>query len=282
MNATGHMLVTRIAWDEMTPSTRQAVELLTADPNNPITGKPTTELDNDVFTASTWMDDIKPSLRTRHYIDIPLNGNGAFPEGPNSLTYIKDRIRILKDPKASKDEKAEALRVTMHLVGDIHQPLHDCDNDDHGGNSFALNGQNELHQLWDSGGNQWKRIERPLQEKGREKLAELAAGIEKAYPLAEYRFRASDLNPDDWAREGYAIDKKDVYDGVHRYHAASESYLEKARQDMNLQAALGGYRLANLLNGIFEKSPVVPASVSAAAAMPAPLPASDKGPIAII
>ena len=45
---------------------------------------------------------------------------------------------ILRDKHAPASERATALRYIIHFVGDIHQPLHDSDNDDQGGNCTAI------------------------------------------------------------------------------------------------------------------------------------------------
>ena len=55
----------------------------------------------------------------------------------------------------------------------------------------------------------------------------------------------------DGSREGCQVSKDDVYEGVTQGQAPSPEYTERARNDMNREAALGGYRLANLLNDIF-------------------------------
>ena len=40
----------------------------------------------------------------------------------------------MADPQALPRERNEALKWVVHLVGDLHQPLHAADNDDRGGN----------------------------------------------------------------------------------------------------------------------------------------------------
>lgn len=251
MNATGHMLVARIAWDKMTPAARAAVKTLTSDPNDPTTGSPTTNQDNDELTAADWMDDIRPVDKEFHFTDVPLNGNGTIPAGPNSITFLNQQIAILKDPKVPQDNKAEALRFTMHLIGDTHQPLHDSDNNDHGGNGFSLGGKKNLHSFWDAGGDQWSSIPRPLTDDGRAKLTQMATAIENQFPLEKMADKAAETNPADWVHEGWEMAKSDCYTGITQGQAPSAEYTAKARQDMNMEAALGGYRLANLVNSIF-------------------------------
>lgn len=247
MNATGHCLVARIAWDYLTPTARAAVTELVADPNNPTTGKPTSDQDNDVFNYTTYMDNIRPTLKDLHFVNVNINGNGDLPPGDNSITFEQKNTAILKDPNSSKDQKAEALRLDGHLVGDIHMPLHDADNNDHGGNGFKLNGKNNLHSLWDKGGGAWPNGVSEAQ------LTKLATDIEHKYPMEFFGDRVKDLDPVHWAREGWVMAKQDVYVGVTQGQAASPEYIAKCTKDMEMQAALAGYRWATQLNVIFQK-----------------------------
>ena len=61
--------------------------------------------------------------------------------------------QILKDPRGNRERKAEALRFLVHFIGDVHQPLHVADNNDHGGNLTEVRFQgrtSSIHQIWDS------------------------------------------------------------------------------------------------------------------------------------
>lgn len=252
MNALGHMLVARVAWDNLTPTARAAVEKLNSNPHNPGAGQDCTDQDNDVFTAAVWMDDVRPVYKDLHYVNTPVDGDGTIPGGPSSITFLNQNLDVLRDSKASEDQKAEALRITEHLVGDLHMPLHNADNHDHGGNGFKLNGHENLHSFWDCGGKQWSNIKRPLNGPGKDQVAKMAAQLEKQYPLDKYRIDATNLKPEDWSREGWQMTKDDVYTDVTQGQAPSEEYTQRCRTDMNREAALGGYRLAGLLNDIFK------------------------------
>lgn len=257
MNETGHMLVARIAWDRMTPQARKTVEQLTADPNNPGTGTPTSPQDDDVFTAATWMDDIRPVDSKFHFVNTPLNGNGDFPTDENAVTFAQSNIAVLKDAHASKDEKAEALRFVLHLMGDLHQPLHCSDNGDRGGNQFPIQAgrAKNLHAFWDSGGGAWNAIKRPLSPQSQELLTRMASDLEHKYPVEKYQVQAQDVDPAHLAHEGWELARQDCYNGIQRGERPSQEYTARVVDDMGREAALGGYRLANLLNGIFTEPP---------------------------
>jgi hypothetical protein len=55
------------------------------------------------------------------------------PDGQCVIAQTEHFLAVLKDPKADRAAKAEALRFVVHLVGDLHQPLHDEDDHDKGG-----------------------------------------------------------------------------------------------------------------------------------------------------
>jgi hypothetical protein len=61
--------------------------------------------------------------------------------------------RTLRDPAASAVQRGEALRFLVHLVGDVHQPLHVGRRGDDGANNVAVvfNGEaTKLHWVWDA------------------------------------------------------------------------------------------------------------------------------------
>jgi hypothetical protein len=279
MNETGHMLVARIAWDKMTPATQKAVLKLVADPNDPQSGKPTTDQDRDQFTAACYMDDIRPEMSKLHfdnqYIDAHGNKLERQAETPNGVTFFNDNVAILKDAKATQDAKAEALRYVMHLTGDLHQPLHCVDrvtdenpDGDRGGNLFPITWSsnfksNNLHSYWDSAAGEFAFIQRPLDSAGTSKLNSLADLITGQFPSKHFETAAiNDANPQNWADQSLKMAVSDCYVGIEPHAKPSAAYKQKTLDDMNSQTALAGYRMAALFNSIFD-----PASTGAALAM---------------
>src|SRR5262249_4648172 len=114
--------------------------------------------------ASTWADEQKGHVRGSapwHYVDVPLDEpryDAQFSGPDPSKGCIVDKIReftaILGDPARPVEERRVALRFVVHLVGDLHQPLHVGDNGDGGGSDtqvrFFTRGSN-VHRVWDSG-----------------------------------------------------------------------------------------------------------------------------------
>jgi hypothetical protein len=111
--------------------------------------------------ASTWPDEMKsnPSefwQRTAspwHYVTL---GGFTYDEAPpvgDAVTALQRYSAVLRDPNASREDKQLALRFVVHLVGDLHQPLHAGRPGDRGGNDVKVTWfgrPTNLHSVWDS------------------------------------------------------------------------------------------------------------------------------------
>lgn len=111
--------------------------------------------------ASLWPDRIKsdPKLRTKyshlHYISFEKKTNledKKLQSQKHIISALKDFEKVLGTKKSSKEDKRIALRFLIHLMGDLHQPLHVGYRSDKGGNSVNLKWFGEktnLHRVWD-------------------------------------------------------------------------------------------------------------------------------------
>ena len=92
--------------------------------------------------VANWADEYQHDHRETgpwHYIDIPLSDSkiDMAHDCPNRqcvTAHTEHFLSVLKDPNAAPATKAEALKFVIHFVGDLHQPLHDEDDGDKGGN----------------------------------------------------------------------------------------------------------------------------------------------------
>ena len=92
-----------------------------------------------------------------HYVTVP-NGKtyrdvGAPPQG-DAFFAIEKYSKIFRDPSTSKSDKSLAIKFIVHLIGDLHQPLHVGTGLDRGGNNFKVkffNRTSNLHSVWDYG-----------------------------------------------------------------------------------------------------------------------------------
>jgi hypothetical protein len=157
----GHRTVGAIADRLLTPSARVVVlKLLEADADKfgNASGRTTLE------AVSVWADEIRGTPAEHgpwHYDDVPVCGSEPkaryCPDGQCNSEELKRLIGVLADPRASPRERNEALKWVVHLVGDLHQPLHAADNDDRGGNLVPValegvrtRGRENLHRVWDN------------------------------------------------------------------------------------------------------------------------------------
>jgi len=232
-------------------------------------------------TACCWADDVRSNAdREVHYIDIAFSADGTTPQvataSKNIVRTLEDCVAVLKNPRASKTDRATKLRYLLHLVGDIHQPLHAasrCTDEqpggDRGGNDFPVVGAANLHSYWDGGVGLLKTtIARPLTADGVAKIAALKAQCVAALPetvAAVYDRRPSTLITTGghrpplqgadfaaWAQESHELAKSTAYADLEPHDTPSAAYVTNAQRVVRERVALAGYRLAALLNEIFK------------------------------
>jgi hypothetical protein len=280
-NGYGHMVVAAVAYDQLAPATRQrAAALLKLNPDYAtwITTVPKAKRAKTAFVrAATWPDTIKSApgyvndgerptdpnaaanigytdmLQHRywHFVDLPFSPDGTSlvqPSVPNAQTQIAAFRAVLASGTATDALKSYDLVWLLHLVGDIHQPLHATSRftqtqpqGDNGGNLVALCAHpcsNELHAFWDD-------------VLGTSKSA--SAAIQRATTLAPAT--ASKVAIQDelvWAQESLALAQSSVYsapigDGAGPY-TLDGAYKTQAKQLARERIELAGERLAALLN----------------------------------
>src|ERR1041385_9042187 len=152
-NDTGHMMVARIAWDNLSPAARQQmVALVMQAPANsclrelfPQDNRPLAERERQFFiAAATWPDVIRPRdndtrpcrllhHREWHFVDHFWSGTSGSPNDPPHDVNIAiaqinaaERLQLFRNQVGSTvvpvSERAMLLAWILHLVGDIHQP----------------------------------------------------------------------------------------------------------------------------------------------------------------
>ena len=300
MNATGHMILFQMAYNNMTPQVQKRVADLVADPNNPQENNyQTNKLDDDIPTAATYPDVYKADARTHGWDDKgqdhfynqaigdPNYTHGKTPGTPNGITQLAAEKAILANSHASRDDLANALRWTIHLYGDIGaQPAHVVDyynaqfpNGDGGGNKFALSWGGDpkhdasLHALMDSGGahadssgraeNNFKFLGSPIDAGGRAFIEQRAKALQQQFPREKYVTQVSDQDPQHWAKD-LAAQAQQVWSEFKPGEAMSpnDRRLAGIEQTMNQNVAIAAYRLADLCNKAFGTADAVAQSVA--------------------
>ena len=183
-----------------------------------------------------------------HFVDRPFSQDGtALPEipQPNAETRINDFRKVLAS-ESSDELKSYDLSWLLHLVGDVHQPLH-CitritqqkPSGDDGGNGVKLKGSpNNLHSFWDD----------ILGNSNSPKAVQKISDALKAAPANA----AGDLDVKDWINESFGA-KSIVYANppigkTSGPFTPSLTYKKKTGSLATKRIALAGARLANILN----------------------------------
>lgn len=184
------------------------------------------------------------SFKPWHYVNFPFKGR--YETHPKSeqgdiIMGIDTCIKILKDPKSSKDEKSFYLKMLVHFVGDLHQPLHIGMADDKGGNDFQVrwfgSGTN-LHTVWDS----------KMLDSYKMSYTEIAANADV---LSKSEVEAITQGTVlDWMYESRLL-CEDIYKNTSVGKKLSYDYMYKYMDTARFQLQKGGIRLASILNEIF-------------------------------
>jgi len=141
-------VVGALAEDMLTPKAEAQVKALMGSEGGPAT----------LAAVSTWADEIRashPATRPWHYITLQIDDphpDVARADTPNAVTALDKEMAVLADPGAERNAREEALKWVVHLVGDLHQPLHAGEDHDKGGNleQVEVSGRSyALHAVWD-------------------------------------------------------------------------------------------------------------------------------------
>lgn len=234
----GHDVTAFIAEKHLTPTAKAACESI-------LDGK-------SIVYWANWADNAchTPQYeyqKTWHYRNIDAGEDyDKFPRNENGdvTTAIRNQYMVLADTKSSMDEKQLALKLLVHFVGDIHQPMHMGHLSDRGGNSVKVkyfNSDRNLHGIWDSSlvesAHNWTYTEWQDQ-------IDRASKDEEAVII-------SSTDPDDWGKETFAY-ATEIYDKTPEGTNISYDYIAEWTPMIEQQLLKGGLRLAHLLNSLFD------------------------------
>lgn len=245
----GHVLVARLAERYLSPRTKAALAPL-------LDGRRLSDL-------ASWADDWRSfhhETSRWHFVDVPWD-QATYDEGRDCargaciVVALAAQIGKLGSGKTPVEERRRALRFVVHLVGDLHQPLHAIDHDDRGGNQVRAQivmGQGEypyrsmpngnLHSVWDND---------LLDSAHRDQEAYLAVLAHLPAPLA--KLQEGDVR--DWVNEAHALAQDPAYarlppapvDGK-QPRQLDETYVLACRPVAERQIQKAGVRLARILN----------------------------------
>jgi nuclease S1 len=197
---------------------------------------------------ANWMDFIKsdPSfnhMKPWHYASIPdgqTYKQAGTPPEKDIIWAINNFTGQLKSDTLMLDEERFALRCLIHLVGDIHQPLHVGNGEDRGGNDVKIQffwKDSNLHRIWDSG----------MIDGDNLGYTEMAQFIDHNEKGEIEKLQTS--SPLDWANESVAM-RKSVYNTKGAKNL-TYNYVFEHKEDVRRRLKQAGIRLAGLLNDIY-------------------------------
>jgi hypothetical protein len=264
----GHEVTGLIANHYLRPAVRAKVKAI-------LEGDDTGLVAHDIAHEATWADKYRDSDRdtskvryrhTRdwHFVDLELqgmdlnracHGRPRLPAGTDASNGPADDCVIdkidefsteLENPQTGEQERRLALQFLLHLVGDLHQPLHASDDHDEGGNRKIVSAPgipaNTLHHVWDTefvarlGSNETEIAQRLIAKITPAELRQWASG-----------------NASDWAAETYSVAKAHAYGllppaSTRNYYRLPDTYVSDAIAVTEEQLSKAGVRLAFILN----------------------------------
>lgn len=234
----GHDTVCFIAENHLTPATKAAVEKI-------LGGK-------SIVYYANWLDNASHTpeyaySKTWHYKNIDADEtfeSASLHENGDIVRAIRGQVEVLRDSNTTDQQKSDALKMVIHFLGDIHQPMHMGHRSDLGGNRWTVKffkSSTNLHTVWDSrlpeSAHKWSYTEWQQQ-------------IDRATPEKEAEILA-DGTPEKWGKECYEI-AKEIYNTTPQEENLSYDYIAKWTPVIEEQFLKGGLRLADLLNSIYD------------------------------
>ena len=233
--ATGHRVVGLIAERHLTKKAKRNIER--------VLGRET------LAEVSNFMDFIKSDATYRHmspwhYATIPDDQSYdevGTPEEGDVIVTIQRLMEELESKEFTDVDEAFALKCLVHLIGDIHQPLHVGNGEDRGGNDIKLEyfwrGSN-LHRVWDSG----------IIDGQNYSYTEYVEWIN--HPTKAQLEDWSSMNVVDWANESKEL-RAQCYETMTEDLKLTYRYNFDNIALVNQRLLQAGIRLANVLNEIY-------------------------------
>ncbi len=234
--STGHRTVGEIASKHLSKKAKKEINKIL---NN-----------HSIAFVSTYADEIKSDRNyskyySWHYVNFPVDGDYASskknPKG-DLISGIQTCIAILKDANSSKQDKSFHLKMLIHLIGDLHQPLHVGHAEDKGGNTIQVQwfgkGTN-LHHVWDI----------DMIEKWEMSYTELSCNLDILSKKEIEKLQQGNLM--DWVMESKTL-AEEVYKTANKGDKLSYRYSYLHFNTVGEQLEKAGVRLAKILNEIYK------------------------------
>ena len=233
---TGHRVVGEVAQKYLTGKAKRKIKKL-------LKGQTLAEVANyaDAIKSDRNYDAFMPWHYVNFAPDQEYRNITPSPEGDVVMGILRC-MAILEDENRSEADHVFYLKMLIHLVGDLHQPMHAGRAGDRGGNDIQIqwfsNGSN-LHRLWDTN---------MINHYGMS-YTELTQKVDKLNRKERLALQQGDVY--NWVEESQDI-ANELYDSVEVGEKLGYSYSYKYWDTVEQQLLKGGVRLAAVLNGIFK------------------------------
>lgn len=236
---TAHRSIAKIAENHLSAKASVAVKAILGDEEMPLT--------------STYADEIRGNQNYQdiarwHYLNLPQGYNYVqfvkYLKGDSSENVYNALLKMvgaLKNSKSTRDEKLFALKMVIHLVGDLHQPMHVSRAEDNGGNKIKLKynqKETNLHSIWDSSLIDYNGLT----------YTEMATALDKVSDANIKKWQSEDITM--WLFESYQISAS-LYKEVEGKTSLDYDYYPQHAAIYKEQIQKAGIRLAGLLNEIY-------------------------------
>ncbi|QIL75025.1 S1/P1 nuclease [Hymenobacter sp. HDW8] len=238
--ADGHRAVGKIAEQHLSRRAKREIQKL---------------LNTETLTmVSTWPDEVRyyPEFKETapwHYVNTPsgLNQDQYIQQlkaqtVPNAYNAMLAQLAILKDKSKPQADRVAALKYVVHLVGDVHQPLHAGHAEDKGGNDIKLKYRGKdtnLHSLWDSGLLDYQGLT----------YTEMATAYDAKLRGRVIR-KMQAAGPEQWLWESYQASNQ-IYQETPNNADVDYRYYPAHADLMKERITQAGVRLAGMLNKAF-------------------------------
>lgn len=253
-NASGHYTIAAVAYSHLDKPAKAKVDGLIHYLSN--ADAPTTF----IFAAS-WADRIKYQsnglFNHWHYTSWPTSHSHSNDlHRPNQIIWAIDSLlTVIKNPNSSQYNRAWSLRMLIHLVGDLHQPLHvgtkvdrRFPHGDKNGLRYLVKAREKnLHRYWDNGAGLLSFKKGTVTQ-----AIKLADQLQKEFPMEQLP-GANEGNISEWAHSSYQLAKQYAYRQPYNKRVSNQ-YRRLTQSIVKKQLVMAGYHLALLLNTAFAEA----------------------------
>jgi hypothetical protein len=219
---------------------------------------------HSLASVGSWADNVRddrPETYNWHFVDMPLADDKYDPtkhckqsDRGDCVVAELERLKTELRCAATDDQKAEALRYTVHFIGDIHQPLHTVD-EARGGNDIAVEvrlagaktckgapcpirpSHSNFHAVWDS----------TLIKATTWSWGAYVDRLEDGWLTSQEAQNVDGGTPTAWAEETHR-EARYVWEQLPDSHVVDDAYYDKILPSLDRQLGLAGLRLAKFLN----------------------------------